>query len=145
MSDEAGMNELLSNSRLAGGASVFVSNGELVIPIEDGEPVSIVHRINVLKELRNSEVLKIDPITHTLKLSTRKIAELDEQILTTECLSKEGISHQEANERKQTIESLKKTLESVRSKHLLDEAELARTKLEIEVYEETIAELEATV
>jgi hypothetical protein len=144
ISDDAGMNELLSKSLIAGGSSVYVSNGELVIPIEDGAPITLSHRISRLKESRNTEINKIDNLAHTLKLSTRKIAELEEQIKTTEDLSKEGISHQEANERKLTLESLNKTLESFRSKHLLDESELARTKLEIEVYEETIAELEAT-
>lgn len=141
MSDDVRMNALLSNSLIAGGSSVYVSNGELVIPIEDGAPISLGQRIARIQESRNSEINKIDSLTHTLKLSARKIAELEDQIKTTEGLSKEGISHQEANERKLTLESLNKTLESFRSKHMLDEAELARTNLEIEVYEETISEL----
>lgn len=147
MSQEKEMNDLLSQSRIAGGASVFVSNGEIIIPIEDGQPLTLNHRITSLQELGNQQLNLIDPLTHTIKLSTRKIAEIETEIkgIEVEASTEEKTSHHVAQERKLRLESLNKTLDSVRSKHMLDEAELNRIKIEIEVYGEMIQELSFTL
>ena len=59
-SDADGMNDLLSKYRLASGASIMVSNGELVIPYEDGQAPTKGNLISQLAELRNNHVMELE-------------------------------------------------------------------------------------
>lgn len=93
LSDDSGVNELLSKYRLAQGASIFVSNGEIMVPYEDGEPandaqknidirVQINEFENKINELEYSNEV-VNGLTQELrgKLST---AEADVQAIETE-------------------------------------------------------------
>jgi len=55
MEDEAGINQALSEFPISKGAAVFVSNGHLNIPIEDGEEAPVAVRIIRVKELIHAE------------------------------------------------------------------------------------------
>lgn len=53
ITDDVGMNELLSTYRLAKGAHVFVSEGHLCIPYDDGKPLTKEEKIAILMEQRS--------------------------------------------------------------------------------------------
>lgn len=62
------MNQLLDMYRLAAGAHVFVSEGLLVIPYEDGKPKTSAQKIIDIKEQKNAVLDQMDIITHSQKV-----------------------------------------------------------------------------
>lgn len=73
MGDDAGMNELLSRCLIAEGATIMVSNGEIVIPYEDGKQLSDAQTKIVVQEDRNKIERKIHVINHSQKTIGNKI------------------------------------------------------------------------
>lgn len=72
MDDDKGMNELLDKYRLAAGASVFVSNGHLVIPYEDGTEDNTAQKLTALKEERLALQEKLGKVKRSLQISLTK-------------------------------------------------------------------------
>jgi hypothetical protein len=62
---DAEMNALLDTYRLAQGAHVFVSDGYLIIPYEDGEPKTNVQKIIDVKEQKNIILSQLEIIEHS--------------------------------------------------------------------------------
>jgi len=59
ISDDAAINELLSKYRIAKNAQILVSEGNVMIPYEDGEALSGEPLKNLYLEIRNDEILKV--------------------------------------------------------------------------------------
>lgn len=59
-SNEAGMNDLLSKHRIASGAHIMVSNGEIAIPYEDGTAPTNGNLASQLAEIRNNFVMELE-------------------------------------------------------------------------------------
>jgi len=64
-SDDTGMNELLSNYRVAAGAHIMTSDGLIIIPYEDGEPKSDIQKTIDVKEQKNTIIEQIEIILHS--------------------------------------------------------------------------------
>jgi len=74
---DAEINQLLENTRLAAGASIFVSDGMLLVPYEDGEPTNNSQRsIDVKVQINEMENQKI-----VLRHSIRVVEEMTKQML----------------------------------------------------------------
>ena len=54
IADADGINELLAEYHLAGGANILVSDGKVCIPFEDGEPDTVATKVSILKAQRNA-------------------------------------------------------------------------------------------
>lgn len=80
MDDDKGVNELLENYRLAEGASIFVSDGKILVPFEDGQPMNDKHKaidINLqINEMRNQQVV----LKHSNMVVKDMTVQLDEQL-----------------------------------------------------------------
>lgn len=146
MSDDEGINALLDEYRLATGAHILISNGELVVPYEDGEPINENQRKITIKENINTTLSKIDVIIHTqsvLKIQEQgiqdEIKKLDEQIVFPDG-KKHYEQKKELSKLKQRLES---TLDQTRNMIIQNQAELTRLRTEIAVYEEVLSKLES--
>jgi len=104
LSDDTGVNELLSKYRLAEGASIFVSNGEIMVPYDDGLPMNNSHKaidMNLqINEMRNQQVV----LDHSNKVVDNMTAQMEEQL-------KEATADYESVTNNKKFEARKKHIE----------------------------------
>lgn len=82
--DSDGINELLSVYPLAEGASIFVSDGKICIPFEDGMPENDSHRAVRAKTEINKMNKQIAVIEHSNKVLDIIKADLDSKFATAD-------------------------------------------------------------
>lgn len=147
MSQDTEMNELLSQYRLAKGASVFVSEGKIVIPYEDGEPMNDEQKAIDLKEKRNIMVLAFETVDHAQSMVDRQIEEVENQIASlSEPIVIKDKKDKEAYDREQQrvakLKHLKAVLPQFTNQRISNKAEMDRMQVEIDVYTDKIEDLE---
>lgn len=82
--DSDGINELLAVYPLAEGASIFVSDGKICIPYENGEPENDSHRSVRAKTEINKMNKQIAVIEHSNKVLDIIKADLDSKFATAD-------------------------------------------------------------
>lgn len=80
--DDVGINELLTNYRLAEGAHILVTDGYVCIPFEDGEPMTDAQRTIEIKDNINKLVRQIEPMVHSQFVLAELYVELNEKFQT---------------------------------------------------------------
>ncbi len=78
------INKLLINYRLAAGAGIFVSEGRIIIPFDDGEPKNAKQSIIDYKIQINEMVDQIGVIHHSNKVMADLIADLHQNLKIAE-------------------------------------------------------------
>lgn len=145
MSDDTGMNELLSKHVLYEGASVFLSNGEMVIPYEDGFEPNNEQKACKLKSLRNSDRAKLEGLLHDQRKASLDIKGIQTEIeklngqLTDENIKGAYKKNKEINDE---INRLDNVLAQTQKTVLMTQSEITRIVTHIAVYDEEIAVLE---
>ncbi len=146
MSDDNGINELLSKYRLAAGATIMVSNGEIIIPFEDGVSENKDQKFIRLMEEKIKIELQIEIINHSQQVLSNKIKGVIEQMNMLISDEKEATSNKEIYDKTKSIKDEKKRLESVINQFEVtmvnNQAELTNKIEEIKVYNEEIKEVE---
>lgn len=130
--DDAGINDLLTNFRLAEGAHILVTDGYVCIPYEDGEAPTKAQLVIETKETINKLGRQIAPMTHSQKvlmdIHTELVAKHDQA---------EADFKSEPNNKK--FEALKKevweALTQNESQYRHNEAEIKRIETNITVYQ----------
>ncbi len=149
---EAEMNEVLRKGRLAAGSHVFVSDGNIIIPIEDGEPKNNDQKIIDCKEQKNTVLDQRDIIIHSQKVLERLIKDAKPRVEEAEADLAEAKARkkEKGKEKFADITELEKRVEGARSalnqlevQKLQNAMELARLTLNVELFDERIAELSA--
>lgn len=145
MTDEQGMNDCLGQCVLAEKSAVFVSNGRIVLQIEDGIPMTNAQKMVDAKEKRNKKMASIDIINHAQRVLDVKIENVEKQIFALE--EKVAIpGDKKSYDSKKTNEEAIKRLKSIFNNFLNEEiglkAELDSIIVEIDIYNETISDLE---
>jgi len=78
------INQLLEKTRLAAGASIFVSDGMLLVPYEDGEPTNNSQRsIDVKVQINEMENQKI-VLRHSIRVVEEMTKQMTEKLGTAE-------------------------------------------------------------
>ena len=103
MSDDRGVNELLTNYRLAPGASILVSDGRVMIPYEDGLPETIEQRKVTLLESKHKTQSEISIIAHGQGVLENKINGATSQIKD---IKKRSLSDHDNNPDKKTSKEI---------------------------------------
>ena len=149
ISDDKGVSELLSKFRIAEGASIFVSNGEIMIPIEDGTPENVAQKIVRLQEEKNKIVSGIEIIDHSQKVLLNKVNGANEQLnilKNKEAEFKKEKNSKDSHDEKQTVKSEIKRMNNVIAQFEVamvnNQAELTNKNVELDVYNEEIKGLE---
>lgn len=161
------LTEFMKTHMLHGKSNILISNGYLAVPIEDGTGPNTEQLI--LSTMEDREVMRAQslPIVHSQRVIEIEILGIDKQfdehntkIVEADALyknskdktktDKEQFSGQKtAYEAKKKAEAEIKRLENVKvqkeNQHLLNQAELTRMAINIAVYDETIANLEASL
>jgi chromosome segregation ATPase len=149
-SDDAGINDILSNYRLAQGASIFVSNGEICIPYEDGEPMNKAQKTISIKEKINTLQASIEVIEHTITIDNTLLDKVTERLNEVEADFSEAKAKKTGKDAYDTekeytarLTELQKGISEVKNRIMTNEQEVLRMETEIEIYEEEIAGLSA--
>jgi hypothetical protein len=144
MADEKGMNDILATSNLAEKSAVFVSNGRMVLQIEDGLPMTKEQKMVEIKAQINTKRSQLDIISHGERVRAIKIENVESQIKNLE----EEIAtpgDKKAYDKKKTNEAalkhLKAVLDNFKQQEVADKAEVDNINVEIEIYLETIEDL----
>lgn len=141
------MNALLDNYRLAQGAHVFVSDGKIIIPYEDGLPKTNAQRIIDIKEQKNIILDQVHIITHSqdvlenLKVDAeRRVDEAEANF--AEAKNKSGKDkYDEVKKCEEVLKQAKDALTNVLSQIEQNKVELVRLQLNTEIFDEEINEL----
>lgn len=147
LSDDKGINEILSQYRLAQGASVFMSNGEICIPYENGEPEPISHTIISLLEQKNILVNQKNVIETAQRVNKHLIEHAKARV----DLAKADVAEADNESGKAKYDSKKKAEEALahaenvltqtENTKLQNDEELKRLALNIQVIDEQVSEL----
>ena len=143
------MNALLDTYRLAQGAHVFVSDGLLIIPYEDGEPKTNTQKIIDIKEQKNIILSQLDIIEHSQDVlsnlkedATRRVNEAKADLAEAE--AKKGKEKFDAvKECTATLTQAENALKDVENQYLQNTIEIVRLNLNCELFDEKIVELSA--
>lgn len=149
MSDCKGMNALLDRYPLAQGMHILVSNGEVIIPFQDGEPETLACRVTTIKEQINSLLVQKELIEQTRMYLKRSTAEKRTRLDELQSNIAEAENTKNSKGKTQTIKEMKdveavaiNALKQETNQLLMNDREIERLDLNIEVLTERIKELE---
>ena len=147
LSDDKGINEILSNYRLAQGASVFMSNGEICIPYEDGEPVPTSHKIISLLEQKNILISQKEVIetaqavnVHLIKHAQARVDQAKADIAEAE-KSKGKDKYEDKKKAEELLKQAENVFNQTQNTALQNDEELKRIALNIQVIDEQVVKL----
>lgn len=143
------MNALLDTYRLAQGAHVFVSDGFLIIPYEDGEPKTNAQKIIDVKEQKNIILSQLDIIEHSQQVlihlkedAIRRVNEAKANLAEAE--NKDGKEKYDAvKDCEATLKQAENARKDVENQYLQNTIEIVRLNLNCEIFDEEIEELSA--
>jgi len=143
ISDSEGINELLQKYRLAAGASILVSDGHVNIPYEDGNPPTVSQEIIFIQECINDHKNKRKDLVHSNSVVKKLIEDANTRIAD----AAEKLSNHGGKGGKAALQSTHDNAVSVRdqleNQILMNNHEIFRIDLNIEVFQESIEQLQA--
>lgn len=147
ITDDAGINALLSEYRIAQGATIFVSNGEICIPYEDGAEPNNAQKIIAIKEQKNTMLAQMDIIQHSQDvlrvLMEDAKARIDEANANlAEAQGKKGKDKYDGVKvYEQRVQEAQGAYRQLEDQHRQNELELRRLQLNIDIFDERVQEL----
>jgi hypothetical protein len=133
--DDAGINELLSVYSLAEGASIFVSDGKICIPYEDGLPENTLQRNIKINTEINKLSRQNDVIDHAQRVMDSIIADLEAKLTTAEADLASNVTNKKFEAR---VKELKDAIEYSQSQVRQNVASIEKNNLEIRLYREEL-------
>jgi hypothetical protein len=144
------ISEFLRNNRIAKNGDMIFSNGEILIPYDNGESASIVQQIIDAKMEMNDFITKERLINHSNKVLEIQVSNIDSQLGSLRDTLEEITNAANAKgnfAKKKEVENIIKVLENERHNTVMvikqNEGELNRFSTNIGVYKETIKTLES--
>lgn len=141
IADSAGVNELLTTYRLASGAHILVSEGKILVPYEDGEPMNTAQLIVSIKEDRNKLQAELRIIEHSQKVMEHLIADAQDRVNVAKAQEDAAT----ANKVQKELEAKRKTAEGalneLLNQKLMNEHEITRLNVNIELFEAEVKRL----
>jgi len=133
--DDKGMNELLDLYPLAQGASIFVSDGKICIPYEDGEPENNSQRAIKIKTEINTMLRQIAVIEHAQRVMQAILSDLDVKMAE----AKADLASNKTNKAfEKRVAELKDAVTHAESQVRQNTAQIEKMQLEIKLYREAL-------
>jgi hypothetical protein len=136
ITDEDGINALLSTQRVPSDGKILVSNGEICIFYEDGSPISKETRIISCREQINVMVQQLDLIEQSQRVNVVACADLKDKFNFAKAAWDKARSNKALEAAKNVAEGAVVETENLIARN---DAEIGRIKLNIEKFEEQIA------
>lgn len=134
------INELLQKNRMAKGAHVLISNGFLVFPVEDGTPPTVQQQVIEILEERNAAVAQIAIIEHSQRVNDQQIIDAKDKLNQAKAQYSGYKSNKEFEKKMRQAEDSLSQLEGI---YEMNKHEITRLKINIDIFDDRIAELEA--
>lgn len=138
ISEDDSINALLSKYRLASGAHILVSDGQVCIPYEDGEPDNKDQQIVAIKEQKNTMLKELALVKHSQGVNDLQIADAKDQLKVTH-------AKWDANRSNKVLEATKNRiqarLDELQNLYLGNENEIVRLGRNIEMFDAEVAAL----
>lgn len=145
ISDDKGINDLLTTYRLASGASILISDGKICVPYEDGNEDNNAQKIIFIKEQKNKMLVERFLLVHSQEVleinkanTEAKIKEVEATLITTGGKKKDYDANKEKDAE---LKRLNNTLTQTNNQILMNLAELGRIDANVLVFDKKIAEL----
>mgnify|MGYP003655411543 CR=1 FL=1 len=150
ISDHEGINQLLTEFRLASGASIIVSDGKILIPYEDGAPMTKSQRKVHVESQINEAIEQISVFDHSIGVVKWMLEDINAKLKTAEADLSEATAAFKASPNSKKLESAKlqaegyqsQLLEQVRNNNhaiLENEYEVRRLNMNIDLFKKSIA------
>lgn len=140
LADGEAISSFLAKYRLAPGASILVSNGELAIPYEDGTPDPLTHRKLAIGEQKNVITRELDIIKHSQKVVRVMIADAKAKFEVAKAKADANKSNKKLE---QDCSMAENALNQADNQRLMNDAEITRLQLNLDMFDEQLAELSA--
>lgn len=138
ISNDKGINELLSKYRLAAGAHILVSEGKLCIPYEDGEPKNAAQKVIDIKEQQQKCRDQIADIVHSQKVVDLQIADAEDNAKVAHAEWDKNRSNKILELRKNETEA---AVNDAKRLKLQNAHEITRIQRNLDLYDLEIVEL----
>jgi len=140
ITDAEGINELTSKYRLAAGMHILVSEGQICIPYEDGEPETPALQVCNIREQINTIIREMAIIEHSQLVMDQLLADALERKNVAEAKHKAALSDKKLEAKFKEAESAHDQLVNHK---LMNQHELKRLQTNIDFYQEKIKSLAA--
>lgn len=145
LSDSDGINAFLEKNILAKGSTVFHSQGEILLPYEDGLVPNKAQQILLIKELQIEQQRQLDIMIHSQRVLDTQVMGITKEITRLEAELETIPKDKKSYKANKDIENEIKRLEGVRTQTqntiLTNQAELTRLVTNISVFDAEIKEL----
>lgn len=140
ISDDKGVNELLSKYRLAAGASILVSDGRILVPYEDGQPPTSSQQVAKIREDQIKLRDQIEIIEHSNKVLAHLVADAQDRVNVLNAQTDKA-ANKEKNELKQKLAQALDGRDQLLSQVKMNEHEINRLQVNIDEYEVAITKI----
>lgn len=144
---ETEMNEVLQKGRLAAGSHVFVSDGKIIIPIEDGEPMNVAQKIVAKKEQKNVVLEQMVILRHSqnvldflIENAKPRVDEARADLAEAQKATGKG-KFETIKRAEQKLKAAENAVTDLENQQRMNAMELARLQINIEFFDKDIAEL----
>lgn len=138
ISDAEGINKLLSQYRLASGAHILVSEGQVCIPYEDGEPENRTQAVVRVREDQNKLRTELSLITHSQGVMALILADAEDRFNVADAAWSKNKSNKELEARKL---GAAKGVEDAKAQIRSNEFEIIRIQRNLDLYDEAVKKL----
>lgn len=140
ISEDAAVNDLLSQYRLAPGAHILVSEGQIQVPYEDGEPDTVATHIVAIKEQKLTMLKEREIIDHSQRVLGHLMADAENRLNVATAAWNSAKSNKMLEKR---MEEARNAYDQLANQRLSNQHEITRIDINCEVFDKQIAELSA--
>lgn len=142
ISDDRGINELLTKYRLASGAHILVSDGQVLIPYEDGAPPNAAQSIVQIREDQNKLRQQMEIVVHSNRVLSHLVADAQDRVIFLAIEADKAVN-KEKNALKQKLEEASNARDQLLNQVKMNEHEINRFQINIDEYEVAIGKTAA--
>lgn len=139
ISDDEAMNELLSQYRLAPGAHFLVTDGQIQVPYEDGEPDTVATHIVAIKEQKLTMLKEREIIDHSQRVLEYLMADAENRLNVATAAWNSAKSNKMLEKRMNEAQG---AYDQLANQRLSNQHEITRININVEVFDKQIAELQ---
>lgn len=142
ISDDQGINELLTKYRLASGAHILVSDGQVLIPYEDGAPPNAAQNIVQIREDQNKLRQQMEIVVHSNRVLSHLVADAQDRVNVLAAEADTAVN-KEKNALKQALGDASNARDQLLNQVKMNEHEINRFQINIDEYEAAVTKLTA--
>jgi len=143
ITDHEGVNALLTQFRLAPGAHVFVSEGNILVPYEDGAPPNKAQQIITILEERNKVAEEMRIIVHSNKVVDHLVADAQDRVNVLRAKYDAATANPVKKEIEKDLKNAETALADIQNQKRMNDHEISRLQVNIDLFEAEVERIKA--